>query len=378
MKNLINIFRAILLKLLLGFFSVFIKRKKGLLLFVPIHDKNNFSGNIKSLYLFVLQNEVDYKPIYFAKNKNNYNELKEHKLSVITGGRQLLYYSLIAEYIIIDGTTLLFDFKRKAVIQLWHGSGIKNVGIHNQQVKGFFKTLMLNHYKNYKFVSAMSDYDRLKHNNNFQIDSAIVTGLPKNDIFFSSDTNKMLLKGTYSLSSYNKIITYVPTYRDVYTINNFTEKFLVKLNELMISRNEIFIVKKHPWDTFFNIPNHLSNIKDFTNIIDDVQELLTITDVLISDYSSIVTDFSITKRPIIYYLFDHELYIKSCRSLVGNIEEYLPGPFVYNEEDLYKYMLDFEWFDSECFKLEIRSFEQKIHKYFDGNSSKRVFENIIN
>jgi len=118
------------------------------------------------------------------------------------------------------------------------------------------------------------------------------------------------IKDELNIKNYKKVITYAPTFRDKNNISPFSEKFLFKLNNLCKKNDSIFILKLHPFDQslLYNFDNFTNIIKVSKNI--DLQELLFYTDILITDYSSVFFDFMNTKKPIIYYSYDYELYMK--------------------------------------------------------------------
>lgn len=130
-------------------------------------------------------------------------------------------------------------------------------------------------------------------------------------------------------------------------------------------------------DRFFNVPNHYSNIRDFSLIVNETQELLVITNLLITDYSSISTDFSITERPILIYAYDIKEYTKTCRDMHYDIETILPKPFIYTEDGLLDAIQDKNWNDNLEVQESYRNFRSIFHHYLDGDSSKRVMEKVL-
>src|SRR5699024_1529016 len=134
------------------------------------------------------------------------------------------------------------------------------------------------------------------------------------------------IKEKYQLSRFSNIITYAPTFRDHETFEPFSSDFWSELNNLMVEKNECLLIKKHPSDKLLKIPNSFSNVQDVSSLIDDMQELLLITDILITDYSSISTDFALTNRPILIYVYDFEPYLATCRKMIYDLEETLPKP----------------------------------------------------
>src|SRR5699024_10867868 len=129
---------------------------------------------------------------------------------------------------------------------------------------------------------------------------------------------------------------------------------------------------------YLKIPGHYSNIDDWSEKIDDVQNLLLITDLLISDYSSIVTDFVLTGRPILTYAYDFEVFKQKCRSIYYDLNVILPRPLVKEEEELLEKIKDRHWCSSPQVKSSYENFRKTFHSYLDGDSGRRVMEAILN
>ena len=108
-----------------------------------------------------------------------------------------------------------------------------------------------------------------------------------------------------------------------------------------------------------------------------MQVLLLITDVLISDYSSISTDFVLTGRPIFIYAYDLQDYMNNCRSIYYNITEVLPQPFLHTDMELLAAIKDENFSDKPITKASYNKFQTLFHKYLDGNSSNRVVEEVL-
>lgn len=377
-KLLMKILKNIFFRTFMTFLSLFVPKKKNLLVFFPIHDQKGFSGNIKRLYYFIQNSQQEYKVLLLVKTKKQYKKIKDidQNIHLKYGLVNMIWYILRSKHLIIDATSSILAFRKLSIIQIWHGAGVKNVGLANKNTSWWIRKSIKDHVDRYRFFVSISEYERIKHNSNFEISNAVITGLPRNDLFFDSSNIKVEIKRRYNLEKFNSIFTYAPTFRDVYTIENFSLDSFQLLNNLLLEKNEVFIVKKHPWDRFLKIPPGLSNIIDLSNEIEDIHELLSITDVLISDYSSVVTDFGITRRPIIYYLFDHKIYLEKCRSIFSDVYSTLPGPFAHTEEELFKLMFDLSWSYNPEIITRTDEFINKFHKFLDGNSSRRVYEEI--
>src|SRR5690554_653525 len=363
---------------MIGILSYVVPKEKNLYAYLPIHDKNKFSGNIRALFLYSTINHPEITNVLITTNSKVYDEVKKMGYQVIHNQLKTVWCMLKAEHLIIDATTNTLFFGRFSIIQLWHGTGFKKVGLLNNNADKNDLKRFNKHYKKYGFVVANSESDSIRKNDTFGRGIALTTGSPRNDFFFSDKMQVGLIKEKYGISNFEKIITYAPTFRDFETTPPFTDGFWIKLNKQLKQSNSLFVVKKHPWDKYLNVPDNFSNIKDLSVLVADVQELLLISDMLISDYSSIMTDFAITNKSIIVYNYDYEQYEKTCREMYYDLEEVLPKPFVKDENDLLEKISDLSWTQEILAKESYASFRNKFHYFLDGNSSERVLAEIMN
>lgn len=357
--------------------SYIVPKKKGYYIFIPLHDTNKFSGNIKSLILYANSNYDSERINLVCFNKNIRQEARENNIKVISNFLLAFWATLRAEHIIIDASTLAFSKGNFSLIQLWHGAGFKKLGLLNKNTNDEFKGRLGRHYNKYKLVVSSSESNQKKQNDSFGTTTAKITGLPRNDIFFENKDYFEEIKIKYNIDKYEKIITYVPTFRDFETVAPFSNEFWEQLQNVLNDQNALFVVKKHPWDKYLKIPEGYSRIVDLSNKVSDVQELLLVSDLLISDYSSIMTDFAITSRPILIYMYDYEQYIENCRTLYYDLRKVLPKPYVNDEQDLLEKIKNESWMETEKYKKNYNQFREKFHRYFDGDSSKRVMEEIM-
>lgn len=260
---------------------------------------------------------------------------------------------------------------------MWHGVGFKNYGLLNDTKTEEEKKELARGYRKYRMVISSSKVDRRKKYDSLGCENTVITGSPRNDVFFHMDASQLeQIRIKYSLDGFNEIITYAPTYRDFETRPPFSETFWKELDNHLQSVNKLFVVKKHPWDELLKVPTGLKNIRDVTKQIDDPQTLLLVTNLLVTDYSSICTDFSLTRRPVIIYDYDLEEYLSHCRSIYYDFEKIMPSPSVRSERDLIELLLNDDWKLKEEIIQSQEGFRKMFHAFVDGNSSMRVFQEI--
>jgi CDP-glycerol glycerophosphotransferase len=187
------------------------------------------------------------------------------------------------------------------------------------------------------------------------------------------------LKKKYNIpSDINRIILYAPTYREIISNKEpFKSEDLVELNIICIETKSIFLIKAH-------INEKIINFRDFKNIRlirkdADIQELLLISDILISDYSSVICDYVLLDRPVLLYTYDYDEYISHRGIYYKKLEDIAPGPLLYTAEELFNAINNIDDIYKQ-YKSKAKKVKNYFNKYQDGNSSERLlrFLKLIN
>lgn len=328
--------------------------------------KNNFENIYEKL-------KYDGFKMYIVQRKNEKNKvlIKSYFLYNLIA----LYHLATAKYWFADSGFLSFLPKRKEQknVMLWHGAGaFKIFGFTELKSKGI--KYDKNKYKSIDLLTVSSDKIKKQYQDAFNIDINKIKnlGMPRADIFFHDELKNKIkenfLKKHCNLKN-KKIILYAPTYR-----NGFKDKFQLKLDlKLMKQKLEplgyVLLLRLHPGlkEDEINIDNKFSyNFNKYPLVSD----LLIISDILISDYSSIIFEFSIMKKPMLFYSYDVEEYIKS-RGFYYNYYDFIPNKICYTTEEVVNSILNKEW-DLE----RIEKFARYFFNPFDGNSTNRVLEEI--
>ena len=202
-------------------------------------------------------------------------------------------------------------------------------------------------------------------------------GVPRNDIYFRGDDLKIRLKKQYGFFMDDKILLYAPTFRDDYDVSCYNIDFERLKKALFQSDNEAWkiIVRLHP-----NVSSKATLFRYNENIIDgssysDQQELCMISDCLITDYSSIMGDFLLMKKPVFLYATDLEKYADKTngRGLRDFYFE-LPFPMSRNQVELESHILEF---NKKKYVEKVETFMQKYYCTFDdGHASEKVVNHL--
>lgn len=204
-------------------------------------------------------------------------------------------------------------------------------------------------------------------------------GIPRNDIFFNKGRHaeiKVKVYRKYDLPEDTRIVLYAPTFRKPVTIEPYRldwnkvipafEKFLGTSKITVMLRLHPNLIGKADTSSLLNHPGMI----DVTNY-HDMQELLCISDVLITDYSSSMFDFSIMERPCFIFAADLEKY---DRGYYFNFNE-LPYPLARTQEDLIQ---EINSFSSDNYSQKLKEFmKTKVGLFETGNASKGQAEWMI-
>ncbi|RQW18720.1 hypothetical protein EH196_17290 [Bacillus sp. C1-1] len=348
-------------------FSSLIIKRRGLIIFEPLHNNGKLTGNVKYVYEGLTKDRVSF-------------DIKVISPSDKAGLLKLIkYLSLVAksDYIVTDQTNMLLSLGNYRIIQLWHGTGYKNIGLLESKFEKrnfIYKFLKRSAYKKFKYIICNSQSDLERKSKSFNNNNVYLTGSPRNDLLFINEKKHSI--GDLDLHAYKNVISYLPTYRPFSSSIPFSRDFLLNLNFWLEKNNSVFIIKSHPKDKVMEIPDECSNILDCTKTIKDVQELLALTDVMITDYSGVATDFSLLNKPIIFYMHDFDQFLKESHTFYYDLKEILPRSICETEEKVLNMLMDLSWFNEKEYINSFQEYQTKFNYFKDSNSTQRVL-NLI-
>lgn len=354
-----------LFKFIFKIFKIFKLNHKKIVFIEGTFSK--FEGNSKSIFEYIKNKGYEFNIIKIHNIDIKDIEINQYFWFSIKG----LYHLSTSKYWFADSGALSFlpIRKEQQYIQLWHGAGaFKKFGYSIE------KSLIKNKYKTVNLLTVSSDKIIDIYQEAFQIEKDKIknTGIPRADIFFREEEKIKVRKKFYSKYpelKNKKIILYAPTFRD-----NDKGKFNLELDiklmkEKLENEGYVILLRLHPSIKKDNIKvdNKFSyNFGDYPQVSD----LLIVSDILISDYSSIIFEFSIMKKPILFYSYDVEEYIKD-RGFYYNYYEFIPNKINYTTEEIINSILSEDW-DLE----KIEKFAKYFFNPFDGNSTERVLKEV--
>lgn len=356
----------------IGFIFRLLPIKNNRILFSNFFGKS-YGDNPKYIAEELLKDNKN-ELVWLVKDKYYDNIPKEIK-QVKRGTIKELYY-LSTSKIWVDNCRKHYGItkrKKQFYIQTWHG------GIGLKKIEAAADNLPKNYIKSAKNDSKMIDiiisnctYRTNQYKNHFWYNGEIVeTGLPRNDAFFKTiDKNK--IKKELKIAENKKIILYAPTFRSYsYDYMQIDFNKLIKRIKEYLGENYIVLVRLHPSlanKIEIKETDYIKNVSNYT----DADDLMLISDMLISDYSSIMFDYLYTNNPVYLYAPDLKEYIGNRG--INFVYEELPFVISYNSDELVNNIINKK--DKRKTK-ELKEFLNEMQLKDDGNASKRIAK-IIN
>lgn len=276
-----------------------------------------------------------------------------------------------------------FDYDpRVKVIQLWHACGaFKSLGFERMDKPGA-PPLNTRVHKCYTHMPVSSYHSALHHAEGFCIDESkfYPVGIPRTDIFFDEDYKKKTVARMYEqfprAKSAKRVYLYAPTFRGDNALNAYFpfEKIdFEKWGRFLKERDEYLIIKMHPFvREKIQIPEKYKDYMCDAASYREVNDILFIVDALITDYSSIIYEFSLLRgRPMYFFAFDQRMY-EATRDFYETYEDTVPGKIVKNFDDLLE-ALEKEEYSKEA----LEAFVKKNFTYTDGKATDRVIDQLI-
>jgi CDP-glycerol glycerophosphotransferase (TagB/SpsB family) len=388
--------------------SFCVPKRKDIWLFGSTFGRR-FADNPRYLYLYANQHKNEI--IADEKTKKTVNPIWiSHKKDIVEflneqGYEAYYYHSLKGIWYCLRAKIYIFDNYSKDIsfwlsggaikFNLWHGSGNKKTNYdnkfdtvrHPKNAWEKFKTFprRLSDEKPHHYTLATGPMMAKIFTSAFHTDLShiIQDGYPRNDRMFDTDWENLLLpeeeRNLQQIQEIKKqgqkVLIYMPTFRASENLF-FKAMHLEKFNEFLGKNNLHFFTKLHPKsklkEQFAQVRySHISNIGADVDPYTFMKEC----DLLVTDYSSIYSDYLMLNRPSVLFPYDFEEYSKDTRECYFEYDEYMPEIKAYTMDEL---MTDIEQVlkqdDYEQGRLELRD---KIFQYADGEASRRLCEKVV-
>lgn len=298
------------------------------------------------------------------------------------------YYMARSKYIVFNGRQPQYFIKRKGnvFLETWHGTPLKKLVFDMEDVttaSPLYKEQFYIQTRSWDYLVAPNQFSEDIFRHAFMYDGKMLeTGYPRNDILYSDRKEELTreIKDELGIPEDKKVILYAPTWRDDEFYGHAQYKFslqmdLAKMREelgdeyVVILRTHYFIADFLDLSDFDGFAYNLSKY-------DDIARLYLISDLLITDYSSVFFDYANLRRPMLFFTYDLEKYRSVLRGFYMDVEEELPGPMLFDTDEIIQSVKHIAEVQEE-YADKYDAFCKKYCAWEDGHATEKVVSAVF-
>jgi CDP-glycerol glycerophosphotransferase len=273
----------------------------------------------------------------------------------------------------------------QVVLQTWHGPPFKRIGFDNDRMlrtarRDYAERLAFD-VAHWNYLISPSPAATPVLRSAFRYDGTVLeTGYPRTDIFFRPDREQIAarLRARLGLPEGKKVVLYAPTFRDDQRVrgNRFSMQMNLDLRhaERALGDDHVLLVRRHV-KMSDSLPAAGDGFVRDVSRWPEVNELLLITDVLITDYSSLMFDFANTGRPILFFTYDLEAYRDELRGFYFDFG-IVPGPLLRTSPEVVEAVASADDVRAK-YDGAYRAFQEKFCAFDDGTASAEVVSTVF-
>lgn len=367
-----------------------------LILFEAFNGRN-YTCSPKAIYekMITMDEFKDYKFVWAFVDPSKHEVLEDDRLEiVVTKPPEYYKYCSMAKYWIVN-SIMPEEIEKKdgqVYVQCWHGTPLKKLRYDIEVDGAVLNTVEEIRRRNdidasrFDYFISPSKYCTEKFTSAFNLkalgkgDIIIEKGYPRNDFLFNKSEKEInAIKKKLGIPKNKKVLFYMPTFRDnqhtsgvgyTYQMELDLDRFKKKFEKeyVMLFSPHYFIANSIDLNKY---KGFIINVARY----DEINELYLVSDVIMTDYSSIFFDYANLKKPMLFFMYDFDVYKGRLRDFYISLDE-LPGPIAKTQDELEEYLVNIDK-EFEKNKSKYNKFNKKYNYLDDGNASERVIKVIF-
>ncbi|HXA61191.1 MAG TPA: CDP-glycerol glycerophosphotransferase family protein [Streptosporangiaceae bacterium] len=278
----------------------------------------------------------------------------------------------------------------QVVLQTWHGTPLKKIGRDVKEVHFAYSPPSLRKAEQAASQTpAIPDWSYLLSPNPFSTKimrhafrfkgELIEAGYPRNDVLYSADApaRAASVRAAIGIPPGKKVVLYAPTWRDdqYYRRGHYKLDWRIDLDRFaaVLGDDHVLLVRVHP-NVVDGPPEH--ELVHHVSLYPDISELFLITDVLVTDYSSVMFDFANTRKPQLFYTYDLPHYRDILRGFYFDFESEAPGPLLETSDALIEAIRSIDSV-SASYQKAYDAFIDRFCPLDDGKAAARVVDRVF-
>ena len=336
-------------------------------------------GNAKAIYNYIKKNDINnYRTIWLVTKSTDVSDIDTNDYAYYKTLKGL-YHLSTAKYLLKNQSIgeIITKKKGQIYIQLFHGNGVMKK--QGYDVNEAIERPVVSHAKEWDYYIANDENDKNTIRSATGYNGKIeILGMAAVDTVINNckdEQKKQNVLKHLNINNSKKNILYAPTFRDYDLDKNIIN---IPIKELSKLKDYNIIIRLHPL-VRTKVDKSLFNLDNFINGCNypDVSDILAITDILITDYSSVFYEYMPKNSPIIFYPYDFDKYVALRGGFYVDYKKELPGPICYTEKELLNVIKKIDEIYPQYIEKR-RKFNKKYNNLSDGKASERLVNNLIN
>ncbi len=378
--------KIVSMKFLYTHFFLRLPVRRDWVLFESFFGKS-YSDSPKYIYEYLSRHMPGKYRMIWVINRTNSRIPYKHK-RIRRFSLQYYYYMARCGYMVFNSRQPEWMVKRKGCkfLQTWHGTPLKKLVFDMEEVTSAtpkYKQQVYKQSRAWNFLIAPNEFCNETFRRCFMFkNTMLTTGYPRNDILHAPDREEIAgrLRSKLGIPLDKKTVLYAPTWRDDEFYGKGRYKFELHLNlELMkeqLGKEYVVLLRTH---YFIADSIDVSTLQGFAynmSYYDDISELYLISDILITDYSSVFFDYANLRRPMLFFTYDLEKYRDVLRGFYFDIEREVPGPLLYTTDEVIEAIRDIENVNRE-YRQRYDEFYHRFCDWEDGHAAEKVVKSVF-
>ncbi|MCL6632478.1 MAG: CDP-glycerol glycerophosphotransferase family protein [Alicyclobacillus herbarius] len=347
---------------------------------------NSYACNPRAIYEEMLRQGRRFRAVWVMKDLNK--SLPGEPRLVKPRSTAYFYYMARAKYFINNGNFPDFYRKRAGTVHVetWHGTPLKRLGYDVDPGSTAYAENtapeLMQRVRRWDYLVAPNAYTAEILCRAYRYEKTVLeVGYPRNDLFYRSDAEERAkeIRRRLNIPEDKRVILYAPTWRDSERKRRNTPyefRFDVEEFKREFGGEYVLLLRLHYFDAArMQLLDDSGIVRNLT-FYDDIQDLYLISDLLITDYSSVMFDFANTGRPMIFFTYDLLSYRSVMRGFYFDFEQEAPGPLVKHQRELFAAIREAGQL-SERYRAKYDAFVRRFCSLEDGGAAGRVIEAVF-
>jgi CDP-glycerol glycerophosphotransferase len=379
-----------------GYYYPVMKRMQSLLRRLPTDGElivfesglgKQYADSPRYIYEELLRRGDTRKKVWIYSGQHKFTD--PNTIAVKRLSMEYFWHLARAKYWIVNQNLPFYVTRRNAgiYVQTWHGTPLKRMLNDIEDIQGRdegYLERVTRAISQWSYLLSPSPYATEAMRSAFAYKGPILElGYPRNDPLLepSAPTRAQAIKNTLGIPDEHKVVLYAPTFRDdagngkgrftfqlPFDLETFNERF---------GENTVLLLRMHVLvSSGISVPNELAGRVLNLSAYPEIQDLYLVSDVLITDYSSVFFDYALLRRPIVFFAYDLDNYRDNLRGFYLDYDKELPGPIVRDEEELWD-VLGEALSGQQALTGPSDAFIAKFAPHDDGFSARRVVDEIF-